>query len=116
MKERGYEVFNYDPYYYPQHSLLKGVYDFIACSEVVEHFYSPQEEFILLNGLLKGKGGVVGIMTEMLEDDSEFGHWWYHSEPTHVCFYEKKTFRWIGEWLRWKVEFPQKNIVIFEKR
>jgi len=49
FSKSGHNVCNYDPYYYREESLLKRKYDFITCSEVVEHFYHPRREFALLD-------------------------------------------------------------------
>jgi methyltransferase family protein len=115
FEERGHSVQIYDPYYFPDDYLLRGRYDFVACSEVVEHFYNPQKEFVLLNSLLKTQGSRLGILTQMLENERAFRDWWYHRDPTHVCFFRKETFQWIGGWKRLSVEFPDPNVVIYTK-
>ena len=114
LKERGFEVENYDPIYFPKKSLLQEQYDFITCTETVEHFYEPRKEFELLSRLLK-KGGVLGIMTEVLQDESQFPTWWYPNDPTHVSFYQKETFHWLAHWQQWKGEFSTKNVVFFKR-
>jgi len=113
--ENTYKINFYDPFYYPDHSLLNKTYDFITCTEAVEHFYNPNKEFSLLNNLLKKQFSYLGIMTEMVTDESNFENWWYHRDPTHVCFYSKQTFEWIAQWQNWSLEFPRKNVVIFLK-
>jgi hypothetical protein len=54
-------------------------------------------------------------MTEILLSESEFADWWYHRDPTHVCFYQRTTFEWIASWLGFSVEFPVKNVVVFAR-
>ncbi len=54
-------------------------------------------------------------MTDILEDEAGFADWYYHRDPTHVAFYTRRTFRWIGEWLELEVEFPQGRVVLFRK-
>ncbi|MDP3921068.1 MAG: class I SAM-dependent methyltransferase [Candidatus Omnitrophota bacterium] len=115
LEGAGMTVEVYDPFYFPDKKPLETSYDFITCTEVVEHFYSPRNEFLLLNRLLKPDGSHLAVMTEMLDDETDFGKWWYQSEPTHVCFYERKTFLWIAEWLGWQTEFPHKNVVLYFK-
>ena len=60
-------------------------------------------------------GGWLGVMTEMLEPEVDFARWWYHREPTHVCFYTRETMVWIAERYGWRVEFPRKNVTLFQK-
>jgi len=54
-------------------------------------------------------------MTEVLEEESKFPDWWYHKDPTHVCFYQKSTLEWIARWQNWQVLFPAKNITLYFK-
>lgn len=115
LKEKGHDVRNYDPIYFPEKSLLNQTYDFITCAEVVEHLYNPRQEFQLLNRLLRRDESYLGIMTEAWQEHGDFESWWYHREPTHVCFYQRNTFEWIANWLGWTVEFPGKNVVIYSK-
>ncbi len=110
LNERGFQVENYDPIYFPKKALLQESYDFITCTETIEHFYQPRKEFELLSRRLK-PGGILGIMTEILHDETQFPTWWYPNDPTHVTFYQKETFEWIAHWQRRSVEFPVKNII-----
>ena len=114
LEEQGFRMNLYDPFFAPRPNALERTYDFITCTETVEHFYQPGEEFRRLDGLLRS-GGWLGVMTEMLEPDADFARWWYHREPTHVCFYMRETMVWIAERHRWKVEFPRKNVTLFQK-
>jgi len=115
MERQGFVMENYDPYYFPDSLLLEGRYDFVTCTEVVEHFYQPRREFLLLNRLLHEKNSTLGIMTKMYDTVPSFSKWWYHREPTHVCFYSRDTFAWIARWLKWSVTHPPNNVVIFNK-
>ena len=112
MEEKGFIMHTYDPFFAPLPHALEKRYDFVTCTEVVEHFHHPRAEFARFV-LLLGEGGYLGVMTEMPGDDSTFPDWYYHRDPTHVCFYKKETFEWIAQWLGWNVEFPAKNIAIF---
>ncbi len=115
FEELGHSMDLYDPFYFNNEEVLRQRYDFVACTEVVEHFYSPQKEFITLNNLLKTQGSVLGIMTQLVENENDFRDWWYHRDPTHVCFYRRETFQWIASWKRFTVEYPDANIVILTK-
>ena len=114
LEEQGFRMSLYDPFFAPRPNVLERTYDFITCTETVEHFYQPGKEFWRLDGLLRS-GGWLGIMTEMLEPWVDFARWRYHREPTHVCFYKRETMNWIAERHTWKVEFPQKNVTLFQK-
>ncbi|MBN1688588.1 MAG: class I SAM-dependent methyltransferase [Candidatus Omnitrophica bacterium] len=108
-------VEHYDPYYFPDGKVLEREYDFITCTEVIEHFRKPREEFEKLNRLLRRGVGVLGVMTEMLEDEENFSNWWYPRDPTHIAFYQKKTLGWIAGEFAWGIEFPCQNVVLFSK-
>ena len=95
LSKAGYQMKKFDPYFCNDLSALTYRYDFIVTSEVVEHFYSPGDEFNKLKYLLK-KGGALTLMTEIYHDGIEFSGWYYHRDPTHVCFYRKETFEWIA--------------------
>ena len=114
LEEQGFQMSLYDPFFAPRTDALERRYDFITCTETAEHFYQPGKEFRRLDGLLRS-GGWLGIMTEMLEAGVDFARWWYHSEPTHVCFYTRETMEWIAERYRWRVEYPRRNVTLFQK-
>jgi len=114
LREEGFHMEDYDPYFSPQKKLLEGNYDFITCTETAEHFYEPQKEFMLLDRLLEREGWL-GIMTGMVPEKEKFSDWYYHRDPTHVSFFNYATMEWIAHWLGWKVEFPEANVVLFQK-
>jgi hypothetical protein len=53
MQARGLEVSNFDPIYFPNEELLDAQYDFITCTEVLEHLGNPRAVFQKLHGMLK---------------------------------------------------------------
>ena len=114
LEEAGFSMDIYDPYFAPDTAPLEREYGFITCTETVEHFYYPAKEFHRFDQLLR-HGGWLGVMTEMLESDAGFANWWYHTEPTHVCFYKRETMAWIATQYGWRVEYPQKNVTLFYK-
>jgi len=115
LKGKGVSVANYDPFYFPDRNLLKNCYDFIVCTEVIEHFYDPRREFIRFNQLLKREGSFLAVMTREVPAEEKFADWWYHREPSHVCFYSHATFQWLAGWLGLRAEYPKENVVIFSK-
>lgn len=96
LREKGYSLKLYDPFFCDDLSALTYRYDFIVTCEVIEHFYSPMDEFNKIKFLLKPSGTVV-MMTDVYNDEIDFPGWYYHRDPTHVCFYRKETFYWIAK-------------------
>ena len=107
IEEDGYSAALYDPIFHPDESVLARTYDFITCTETVEHFATPRADFLNAYTGLLVPGGWIGIMTDILEDREGFGDWYYHRDPTHVAFYSRRTFRWIADWLDLTLEHPQ---------
>jgi SAM-dependent methyltransferase len=103
---------SYDPQFWPATDALGDRYDFVTCSEVVEHAHDPARLFAQLVGLLR-PGGMLAVMTSLLVDGTDFKTWWYRRDITHVCFYSEVTMRWIGR--RWSldVELAAPNVVLF---
>ena len=115
LKSRGFKVELYDPFFFPNKDVLLNKYKFITCSEVVEHFFNPCEEFDKINNLLENNAWF-GVMTTFLTKDEMFENWYYRRDPTHVVFFKKKTFQHIGFQRNWQVFFPSENIVLFHKK
>jgi hypothetical protein len=112
MEERGYSMSVYDPFFAPDPAVLQDRYDFVTCTEVLEHFYTPAKEWRLLLSLVK-PGGRLGIMTRLLEDPAAFGTWYYKEEETHVCFYSRTTFRYLAARDGLEVEFVGDDVILF---
>ena len=102
-----YKIEKYDPYFFPDTEVIKSnAYDYIILCEVAEHFYQPKEEFEKLFKLLK-PGGVIFVMTSLLQQDTNFSTWSYRRDATHVCFYTEKTFS-----LKFKTQVLVDNFVV----
>ncbi|MBL3558869.1 class I SAM-dependent methyltransferase [Marinobacter sp. JB05H06] len=114
LREAGLEVALYDPFYYPDTSTLAQQYDFITCTEVVEHLHSPAEIFRQLDRLLV-PGGLLGVMTCFQTDDERFANWHYRRDPTHIVFYRQTTMQWLANAYGWLLEIPAKDVAIFQK-
>jgi SAM-dependent methyltransferase len=108
----GLPTVSYDPVFAADESLLEHRYDFIACSEVVEHLHEPGAVFERFARLLR-PGGTLGIMTRFYGHEAPFDVWWYRRDPTHVCFYREETMAWIADRHRWRVELPVPNVALF---
>lgn len=108
LEDNGYNITQYDLYFHNDPQVLQQQYNYIAASEVAEHFKEPYKEFKLLRGLLNPNGKLY-IMTELWRDDRDFGTWYYKNDHTHVFLYHPDAFEWI------KHEFGFKGVQI-EKR
>ncbi|WP_343044274.1 class I SAM-dependent methyltransferase [Marinifaba aquimaris] len=114
MQEAGYQMANYDIYYFAEESLLQQQYDFITCTEAIEHFNTPAKEWQLLLDLLKPEGYLV-IMTKLVIDQTAFANWHYKNDQTHVSFFSRATFNWLATQNQLKVDFVGKDVIIFQK-
>lgn len=108
----GFPCAAYDPFFSPDKTVLDKQYDFITCSEVVEHAHDPARMFATLQAMLL-PGGVLGVMTMFHPGGYAFADWWYRRDPTHVCFYGEATMHWIGEQHDWRTEFPRTNVTLY---
>lgn len=115
FEEAGYKMALYDIFYSNNASVLKSKYDFITCTEVVEHLHNPGKVLMELYGLLK-PGGLLGIMTKMVIDLKAFSKWHYKNDPTHVCFFSRDTFSHLTGTLKCHVTFIGKDVILLQKR
>ena len=114
LAEQGLDVALYDPFFHPDDTVLARYYDFVTCTEVVEHLHDPWSTFAQLDGLLK-PGGWLGVMTCFQTDDARFAHWHYRRDPTHVVFYRETTLAHIARRFGWTLEIPVKDVALFRK-
>lgn len=114
LEQEGMAMALYDPFFHPQPDALKQQYDFITCTEVLEHLYQPAAVLRQLDGLLK-PGGLLAVMTCFQTDDTRFASWHYRRDPTHVVFYKEETLAAIAERNQWTLEIPRKDVALFTK-
>lgn len=96
LREKGYNIEPYDPFFHNDPELLKQTYDYIAACEVIEHFRFPAKEFKLLRSLLK-PGGALICMTELYDEGQDFAKWHYKNDETHRFFYSRLALEWIRD-------------------
>ena len=92
LREVGYEVSLYDPYFQPQ--MPSGDFDLILLHEVFEHLREPRAELKKIRQLLR-PGGCLVIRTELRPAD--FENWWYARDNTHIIFPSNQTMAWIAK-------------------
>jgi SAM-dependent methyltransferase len=112
LRNNEYKIFEYDPYFFDEKELLEQKYDYIACCEVIEHFYNPKKEFELFKKLLK-EDGVLYLMTGIYRENIDFSKWWYKNDLTHVFIFQEKTFEWIKKEFDFTNMQIQKNFIKF---
>lgn len=115
LEPLGFLISSYDPYFFPREELLKFSYDFVLCSEVVEHFFQPEKGFEQLQNCLK-KGGILGVSSQFYPEDPQvFAQWGYRRDPTHVVFFAEKTVRWLAGRYGWELLNIKSPIWVFRK-
>lgn len=113
MKLKNFCCDFYDPFFYPELKNFK--YDFIFATECFEHFHNPRKELITLCSLLKNEG-FLSIMTEIYKNIENFRDWYYHRDPTHVCFFSTATFDYICDEFKFKLIYSDSLRVFILKK
>ena len=117
LREAGMCMSEYDPVYRPEAALLERQYDFVTCTEVVEHFREPGADWPRLAQLVR-PGGWLGIMTWLVEsaDPAVFRAWGYKGDPTHVSFYSPATLEWLGRELGFTVWRLDERVILMRRQ
>lgn len=115
LQEAGQQMAVFDPYFANEPEVLQQQYDFICCTEAIEHFYQPAKEWALWLTLLKA-GGWLGLMTKLAPTQDEFARWHYKNDPTHVCFFSRETFLFLAERDGFTVEFIGNDVILLHKK
>lgn len=111
--EAGFPCASYDLYFANDPAALEKQYDFLTCSETAEHFTRPREEFERILRLVK-PGGWIGLMTQLRDEAPPFEKWFYKDDATHVCFFSRRTFDWLGAACGLRTEFHPHSTVLFQ--
>ena len=113
LKKEGYCIELYDPFFADHKEVLQERYDYLVCVETAEHFHRPHDEWRRIRQLVKA-GGWIGLKTALFSESIDFSFWHYKSDPTHVCYYSKKTLIWIGTRYGLRPEFEEDDVVFFK--
>ena len=113
FEEAGFTCANYDLHFANDPVVLEKQYDFLTCSETMEHFPRPREEFEHFLRLVK-PGGRIGIMTQLRDEAPPFSTWFYKDDATHVCFFSRRTFQWLEKTCGLHAEFHPDGVVLFQ--
>lgn len=115
LQEHGHRCANYDLYYANDPTLLQQTYDFITCTEVIEHVAAPAEVFQQLNDCLK-PGGVLAMMTQYWRNASAFQTWRYKADPTHISFFTHATMQYVAQVFALDLVYFKPPVCFFIKR
>lgn len=87
---------SFDPIFFNNEEFLSNKYNFLTCSEAIEHMYDVGKEIKKMISLIN-HNGLFGIMTNPHRGEKDhFEKWWYKKDPTHVRFFSLKTFEWLA--------------------
>jgi len=118
--ETGRACADYDLHYADDPAVLNKQYDFLTCSETMEHLTRPLKEFERFLRLVQ-PGGWIGIMTQLRDEAPPFEKWFYKDDATHICFFSRRSFQALaacvaagGNNYRLRVEFHPGSVVLFQ--
>ncbi|HZK19149.1 MAG TPA: methyltransferase domain-containing protein [Treponemataceae bacterium] len=114
LKEKGYTISLYDPFFYKDETVLQTQYKYIVCCEVMEHFFEPYKEFKKIFGLLQ-KHGTLYCKTHLYDESIHFEKWYYAKDPSHVFFYQKETIEWIKKRIGFETVHIEDRLIILSK-
>jgi hypothetical protein len=114
LREEGFEMSIYDPFFAPQAEALDRPYDFITLTEVAEHLAAPAAVFKQLSGMLR-IGGWLGIITQQVIDLDSFQRWRYIQDPTHISFFCPETFAWIAAEFGYAMKVAGRDTILLQK-
>ncbi len=112
LKDNGYKVELYDPYFYPNENYLNYKYDYIFSCEVFEHFYQPKKEIEKLLAILNPTGSLL-VMTHVYDFEIDFKDWYYRKDPTHVFIYTPKTIQFIADRYNLEAKIEKNRMIVF---
>lgn len=114
LSDQEYNIKKYDPYFYPDKAALNNKYHYIACCEVIEHFFNPIEEFMKLDKMLLPGGMFLG-MTLLYNNTIDFEKWAYRKDETHVFIYRKETVKFIANQFNYQLLEMTDRFFVFRK-
>ncbi|MBU6248201.1 MAG: methyltransferase domain-containing protein [Xanthomonadaceae bacterium] len=114
LADAGFPTVGYDPFFAPDAGLLAARYDFVACTEVLEHMHHPRRDLARIDALLAPRGWL-GLMTELRPPMADFARWHYHRDPTHVGFHSEASLRWIAARFGWTVTAIGRRVSLFRR-
>lgn len=114
LSDKGYSIFQYDPFFAYKPDLLNSRYNYIVSCEVIEHFFNPEVEFHRLYEMLK-PGGQLVCMTHLYDEEVPFENWYYKNDPCHVFIYQAKTIEYISKKFGFENFEINNRLIVFQK-
>ncbi|BFI95195.1 MAG: class I SAM-dependent methyltransferase [Rhodanobacter sp.] len=115
LGEAGFPTQGYDPFFAADETPLAARYDFVTCTEVLEHMHAPLRDLARIDALL-APGGLLGLMTELRVPMAAFPRWHYHRDPTHVGFHSADSLHWIAQRFGWQAISLGGRVSLWRKR
>lgn len=113
LTERGFPCAIYDLFYAPDTRVLAQTYDYITCTEVIEHLAAPAQVITQLCQCLK-PGGWLALMSKRWQDLPHFKGWNYRNDPTHISFFHHDTIVWLAQHWSLRIDYISDDVVIFQ--
>lgn len=109
LKEYGYQMRSYDPYFFPELPSCK--FDFVTCCEAVEHFHNPLIDFKIMRSRLK-ESSYLFLKTHLYEEQ-DLLKWHYSRDATHTSFYSLRNLEIIKQYCNFqKLEVADSRHII----
>jgi hypothetical protein len=112
--DAGYRVNLYDLYYHPNNVVLQQRYDFITCTEVIEHIAEPKQVLEQLLSMLK-VGAPLVLMTKLVLGQDRFASWHYKNDLTHISYFSRATFEYVAQQFNVEIEFIGSDVIVLTK-
>jgi len=112
LRDKGYNVTAFDPYFAPQTEYTQTSYSYIICCEVLEHFAEPRQELEHLLKLLR-PGGAIILKTHLWDGQGDFATWYYRRDPTHIFICTPRTIEFIGQHFHLATEYIDDRTIHF---
>lgn len=111
----GFTMDIYDLFYHNL-PLERAHYDFITCTEVIEHIDDPDGLMARFHELLV-TGGILSVMTMFhRKDDAFFQNWHYMRDMSHISFFTEKTMVYLAHKHSFEIVYcDQKRYTTFRK-
>lgn len=95
LRRRGCDAFGYDPFFAPDADRSRPV-DAVFAVETFEHFCGGVADIAEAVKCVR-PGGHLVVSTLFHPGSAAVADWWYARDPTHVCFYSRRTMEWIAD-------------------
>jgi Methyltransferase domain len=112
LNQKGFSMDIWDPQFHPLPRPQVKAYDYVSCTEVVEHFQDPINEFTKILSLMKSHGHLY-IKTAWVDQVKDFSKWHYQRDPTHVGFFGKKSFAYLSQKLNLEIVKFEEPCAVF---